>query len=731
VLSRLFKLAVLSGSQPVVRFHIQRGLDVNSKDSEGRSPLMLAASKGDIEICRLLLEAGADPTVVDKDGNDALTLTLGNGRSGVGAVIREYLPPSNGQPECIDPLPAMATEEVGGVEPKSTSEEDLDVYQWEEEIESPAPPGDASCLYGAEAVQRNLSQHIPIDTAADWSEVDIIFPDLSPRRFWDDFEEDARSRIRRLFDTSLRDGRVFRRHLESLAAGNDRERDEDFIGRLLLALGDLGVQVDEDPVSAESVGASAPSGDEDEYNVDSHRLQVEDAVTFLEDLNSAIGDPFNAYLKDIGRDQLLSRDEEAALSKEMEDGLAEAVSAISECEPAIEEILRVAEAICRGDMLLEFMIDPDASQGEGVLGQSDAMTIDDLVMYDDGEDEDTGPVSRDGADLAIRVDTIRELHRRAFTERATDDPSILAMLSDEVKSLHLSWGFVEHLCHIAKLKKHEAETYHQIESGLAKASGARGQFVEANLRLVIAIARKYVGSGLFLPDLIQEGNIGLLKAVGRFDYRRGFKFSTYGTWWIRQAITRAIANQARTIRLPVHIIEAINKVRRARHQLRQELGREATPEDLAGRLEMPVAKIHKLIRAAEEPIPLETPIDKDETPVELGDTLPDHGAGSSLDNVCSEDLRDLIADVLKTLTPREETIVKMRFGLQDGSDHTLEEIGQHFALTRERIRQIEVKALRKLRHPSRSHRLRLFAPCVETLSDEGNRTESEEADDPE
>ena len=731
MLSPLFKLAVLSGAQPAVRIHVQRGVDINATDGDGRSPLMLAALKGHIEICRLLLDEGADPTLVDKEGKDALTLALGNGRNGTGAVIREYLPSSDGHADPVDPPPNIVAGEVSEVELDSEDEEKLDVSKWEEEIESPVPAADASCLSEAEVVQRNLTQHIPIDTAEDWSDVDITFPDLTPRRFWEDLEEDVRSSIRRLFLDGLRVGRVVRHQVESLAPGNDRERDDDFTARLLLALGDLGVQVDEDPVAADLSCPSTPSDDDyDEHAGDSHRQLADEAVTFLEDLNSAIGDPFNAYLKDIGRNQLLSRDEETALSKEMEDGLAEAVRAISECEPAIAEILRVAEAIGRGETLLEAMIDPDAPDASVVLDQKNAATIDDLIVPDGDYDEDNGSVNGDAAgDLANRVAAIRDLYRLAFKEGATDNPGALAAISDEVKSLHLSWGFTEHLCNIARLQETEIETCQRIESGLAKASRARDRFAEANLRLVIAIARRYGKSGLFLPDLIQEGNIGLLKAVGRFDYRRGFKFSTYGTWWIRQAITRAIANQARTIRLPVHMIEVVNKVMRVQRQLRQELGLEPTPEDLAKRLELPVGKVHRVLRAAEEPIPLETPADGEDKGVLVSDLCLDDRSVSPLDDLINQEVREQTARVLKTMTPREERIIKMRFGFVDGSEQTLEEIGQRFQLTRERIRQIEAKALRKLRRPSRSNRLLALWGTGHTSEDVAQ--DEEISDDPE
>lgn len=261
----------------------------------------------------------------------------------------------------------------------------------------------------------------------------------------------------------------------------------------------------------------------------------------------------------------------------------------------------------------------------------------------------------------------------------------------------------DHVLSVADIK----DISRRVSVGEAKARRAKKEMVEANLRLVISIAKKYTNRGLQFLDLIQEGNIGLMKAVDKFEYRRGFKFSTYATWWIRQAITRSIADQARTIRIPVHMIETINKLNRVSRQMLQEMGREPTPEELGERLEMPEDKVRKVLKIAKEPISMETPIGDDEDS-HLGDFIEDTLAVSPIDAATSEGLREATREVLENLTPREAKVLRMRFGIEMNTDHTLEEVGKQFDVTRERIRQIEAKALRKLRHPSRSEHLRSF-----------------------
>jgi RNA polymerase primary sigma factor len=283
--------------------------------------------------------------------------------------------------------------------------------------------------------------------------------------------------------------------------------------------------------------------------------------------------------------------------------------------------------------------------------------------------------------------------------------SALSKFKDEIHRRQNKLKDLEKLFHL--LINEIKEINREVSIGEAKARRAKKEMVEANLRLVISIAKKYTNRGLQFLDLIQEGNIGLMKAVDKFEYRRGYKFSTYATWWIRQAITRSIADQARTIRIPVHMIETINKLNRISRQMLQEMGREPTPEELAVRMEMPEDKVRKVLKIAKEPISMETPIGDDEDS-HLGDFIEDTSVSSPIDSATTESLRETTHSVLAQLTPREAKVLRMRFGIDMNTDHTLEEVGKQFDVTRERIRQIEAKALRKLRHPSRSEQLRSF-----------------------
>ncbi len=768
-------MAVLAGVETAVRMHVRRGDDLDARDGDGMTPLMLAASKNRAAICSLLLESGADAFLADTSGRDALEIAETAGAAEAAAVLAYHAsnvmePPraecelavsttSSNQPPCVcvgeGDTPAVEADmcksqnspsedsKVLGqavsfsprIEPKLDStwegesnsgpETDPSMHSfadfsgWEPEEDGPPPEVDETLAAAASATYRDISGHKPIDTAEDWEAFEAFLPARAAplRRVGDD---EGRERIRRMLLQARREGSVPDADVEVLCSNQDGERNEEGEALLRLVLGDLGAETDE------RTEAKAISYDDDDFGGDvEDETEVSEALAFLDDLGSGRTEPLRIYVREMARRRLLTAEEEPVLAREIEVGAARALDALASWPEGIAAVLAAVERVRNGEVEYEDIStggSPEPSMtgahenGAG-NGGDDAPGDGDDPGTKNGEVEvgETAGLTEAGEDFLDRAKEIEHLAGRAGKGGA-GEKALRAALA----SANFSRSFLLSLADGGTANPDSAED--RFSAAMSRQSIARERLAVSNLRLALSIARRYQGQGLALDDLVQEANIGLLKAVDRFDWRRGFRFSTYATWWIRQQVTRAIADKGKTIRTPVHLHELMMKTVSVADAIERETGQRPSAAELARSMSVSPAKVAAMLARMEEPASLHEP---DSNGYFLVDTLVDPGAPEPSLTTESAELAATLKGFLAELEPRAAEVMTIRFGLGEEESRTLEETGEIFGVTRERIRQIEAKSLRKLRHPSRSAILLDFLETIPKKMDAQSETDED------
>lgn len=717
-------MAVLSGAGESVRLHLRAGADLDATDSHGRTALILAVSRGHLDVCKLLLEAGADPAIKDSEGKDALAVARSFGETGIAELLHGVGAPTSvpgdssrsddrrqadersgneacptyigigdriGEASAVYLIAAAGEsnqangcvlEDGAFTKPRLDNHDEFDLSGWQEEIETEAPPDDLSCAGEAVTLQEAVSRHNPIDTDESWDDVEIDLPELEYLgRYRSRVGTETRTAVRVLVLEALRTGRVDGNRVRSALMEDDELEDTkrtEIEANLRLVLRDAGVVIDDE---SSTIDAAAEITEEDEERFGDVATQ---AIELLARLQSSDVDPLASYFRSLPTD-LLTRDDETALGIAIEEGIREVLVTIAGSQAVVSRLLSDARSVMEGNISVRALFDTTGAQED-----EDEISSNDTIG--DQENEPERSVAPIQSALSAHLQAIVDLCQR----REVDSTALAARLFD----VGLSAEYRETLQCIAEQDSACENATKRISVGLRKVTRAKRRFVETNLKLVIWVARKH--GGLPLADRIQAGNMGLMRAVDRFDYRRGTKFSTYAVWWIRQSITRTVADTARIIRVPVHVTESLRKVERARVLAYAKDGCDSDVDLIATLAELPPDRVRKMFAVPEDPLPMDDP-----GVVEEVCTVPDERAPPPEEVAMVAQMQDLMKHQLDQLVPREATVLRRRFGI-DCDEHTLEEVGKEFDVTRERIRQIEAKALRKLRHPIRTEGLRDF-----------------------
>lgn len=709
-LNRLLKMAILAGVETAVRLHVRRGDDLDARDDSGMTPLMLAASKNKAAVCSLLLEAGADLFLRDLSGRDALDIARTNGSVQAASVLETAVAVRAAEIETdFSEATEVAVSETActqsfpfndiSVQPEE--EESFDLSGWEAEEESVAPEGDPSLVLLAADLHRSISAHRPVDLSEDWDDIEAFLPQRSsPLPKGDD--EEWLQRVRELLLLGLREGAVPETLLEDLCENRDGSFNTESERILRVVLGEIGADTDDSVgLREDGLNAEATSDEED---------VLSEAFSFIDDMSSGIGESLRHYFKDMRRGRLLTADEEILLGRRMEESLESALDALAVWRDGIVSLLAAAERVRVGDAAPESVSDGVADDTEP---DENGVAVDNLSGDDSPDIEDEISEGAGGSPFFEALDEIATLARASGTGQEAQQGELRSVLS----RARLSRSFLLSLAENANSEDGPAAAF---RSAVFRYRGARDDLAISNLRLVFSIAKRYQGRGLTLEDLVQEGNLGLMKAVDRYDWRKGFRFSTYATWWIRQNVTRALADKGRTIRVPVHVSDTIHRIEREIDEIEAQTGKPAAAFSVASRLGIPEKKISSLIARSEEPVPFHL-LDPD--------TMPETDCQDNIERIALAELRVLIDRVLGDLDKRTAEVLCLRFGLGADDHLTLEETGERFGVTRERIRQVESKGLRMLRHPTRRE---LFSSFIDHVASPKKPAEDfgDEADEP-
>lgn len=720
-------MAVLGGIETAVRLHIRRGDDLDARDGNGMTPLMLAASKNKGGICSILISSGADASLLDPSGRDALMIATAVKASLAVLAIQAFTPKkeeirsASDEPvleaktgaklnsrleadeDSLTVLPRQYTEALNGEKCLS------DLSGWEAEEDGPAPEEYEDLAEAAVLIHRAISSHMPIDSFEGWADFEAFLPEratLLPSTG----DEERRKEIRKLLFRALREGSVPERDIENIGANEDGSFNKEREALVRLVLGDLGSETDErmeTEIPNVGVGES-----ESEYEA------VSEALTFLDDLGSGANEPLRFYYKDMRGKTLLSAEEEISLGRTMEVGKESALDALAAWPDGVATVLAAADRVRTGEADVEAI----SAGGSGELAEEEGNGFQTATEVIEEGDEPEGLIvlSFAAREFLERAATIRNLAHHAGTGAGEKN------LRDALALARLTTPFLSQLALSAENDSGGPGSC--LRRAIALYSQARDHMVTSNLRLVISFVKRYQGFGLTLDDLVQEGNIGLIKAVDRYNWRKGFRFSTYATWWIRQQVWRAVADLGRMIRTPVHVHDTMLRISREADEMERWSGRRPSTHALAECLSLPAKGVAALLARSEEPVSLHEP---DNAGSALSDDLIDQAASDPYTAAERTSLIEALAAVLADLDQRSAEVIKIRFGLDGRDSRTLEETGAFFGLTRERIRQIEAKALRKLAHPSRAEILYVYldhpprAKAEKAVEEKGNETVEE------